>query len=216
MVLPSRVFGLAAPSNRINVGIIGLGTRGISDMKLFMRNDDVQIRAICDVNTASCGYRDETTVMGREPALKIANEFYASKHKKNTYQGVEAYSDFRELLARDDIDAVAIVVPDHWHAPMTILAAEAGKDIFCQKPLTLTLTEGQQMIQSVRKHDRVLQTASQYRSHCRARHTCELVLNGRIGELKSMRVRIGLNNKVGPGPGWKPMPVPGGLDYPLW
>ncbi len=215
-VLPSSVFGQSAPSNRINVGVIGLGTRGIPDMKLFMRNDDVQIRAICDVNTASDGYRDETTVMGREPALKIVNEYYGAKQKTGTYQGVVATSDFRELLDREDIDAVAIVVPDQWHAPMTIMAAEAGKDIFCQKPLTLTLGEGPQMIEAVRKHERILQTASQYRSHFRARHACELVLNGRIGELKSMRVRIGLNNKVGPGPGWDPMPVPEGFDYPMW
>ena len=215
-VLPSSVFGRSAPSSRINIGVIGLGTRGIPDMKVFMQNEDVQIRAICDVNTASGGYRDEVTVMGLEPALKIANQYYGEKRKNGAYEGVVATSDFRDILGRDDIDAVAIVVPDHWHAPMTIRAAKAGKDIFCQKPLTLTLGEGQDMIKAVRKHGRILQTASQYRSHCRARHACELVLNGRIGELKSMRIRIGYNNKVGPGPGWKPMPVPDGFDYDRW
>ncbi|WP_231956395.1 Gfo/Idh/MocA family protein [Posidoniimonas polymericola] len=215
-VAPSSVFGKAAPSNRINVGVIGLGTRGIPDMKVFMNNEDVQIRAICDVNTASDGYRDEVTVMGREPALQMANEYYGAKRKTGAYEGVVATSDFREVLSRDDIDAVAIVVPDHWHAPMTILAANAGKDIFCQKPLTLTLGEGRDMINAVRSNQRILQTASQYRSHCRARHACELVRNGRIGELKSMRVRIGYNNKVGPGPGWEPMPVPDGFLYDRW
>jgi len=215
-VVPSSVFGTTSPSNRINVGIIGLGTRGIPDMKVFMRNDDVQIRAICDVNTASGGYRDETVEMGREPALKIVNEYYAAKQGSQTFSGVDACSDFREILQRDDIDAVAIVVPDHWHAPMTIMATEHGKDVFCQKPLSLTIDDGIQMIQSVRKHKRILQTGSQYRSHAAARHACELVLNGYIGELKTIRVFIGLNNKVGPGPGWQPMPTPEGFDYDTW
>ncbi|QDS99106.1 Gfo/Idh/MocA family protein [Adhaeretor mobilis] len=215
-VLPSTVFGQSSPSNRINIGVIGLGTRGIPDMKVFMQNEDVQIRAICDVNKASGGYRDESTVMGLEPALRIANQYYAEKQKSGTYNGVFTTSDFRDILERDDIDAVALVVPDHWHATMTRMAAEAGKDVFCQKPLTLTLGEGQEMIKTVRKHGRVLQTASQYRSNCRARHACELVLNGRIGKLKSMRVRIGYNNKIGPGPGWEPMPVPNDFDYDMW
>ena len=215
-IIPRSVFGANAPSNRINVGVIGLGTRGIPDMKLFMQNDDVQIRAICDVNTASKGYRDETAVMGREPARKVINNYYASKRRSGTFQDVEACVDFRKIIERDDIDVVALVTPDHWHAPMTIMAAEAGKDIFCQKPLTLTIREGQEMIKAVRKRGRILQTASQYRSHAAARRACELVLNGRIGKLKTIRVYIGLNNKIGPGPGWKPMPVPKGFDYPLW
>lgn len=216
LILPSTAWGQNAPSNRINMGIIGTGTRGIPDMRQFMKHDDVQIRAICDVNTASKGYRNEEVVMGREPALKIANDYYAEKQGADSYDGVDAYNDFREILGRDDIDAVAIVTPDQWHAPMAIMAAEAGKDIFCQKPMTLTLAEGPAMAKAVRKHGRVFQTGSQYRSNRRARHACELVRNGYIGELKSMRIVIGYNNKVGPGPGWKPMPVPEGFDYDLW
>lgn len=216
IILPGRAWGANAPSNRINMGIIGLGTRGTPDMTLFMKNDDVQIRAICDVNTASKGYRDEEAVMGREPALKLVSDYYAKQQGTGSYNGVDAGTDFLEILHRDDIDAVAIVVPDHWHAPMAILAAEAGKDIFCQKPMTLTLAEGPAMVAAVRKHGRILQTASQYRSNCRARHICELVRNGYIGELKSMKVTIGYNNKVGPGPGWAPMPVPEGFDYQRW
>ena len=216
LVLPDAVLGRLAPSNRINVGVIGLGTRGIPDMKIFMRNDDVQIRAICDVNTASKGYRNEDIVMGRDPALKIVSQYYGSKRKSGSFQGVDAYKDFRHILERDDIDAVAVVVPDHWHAPISIMAAQAGKDIFCQKPLTLTVGEGQQMIKAVRQHQRILQTGSQYRSHAGARRACELVLNGRIGRLKAIRIYIPYNNKVGPGPGWKPMPVPVGFNYDLW
>ena len=215
-VVPSSVFGNTAPSERIQVGVIGLGTRGIPDMKIFMRQDDVQVLAICDVNTASKGYRNENLVMGREPALNIINDYYSAKQKSGSFKGVDSYVDFREIIQRDDIDAVVLVVPDHWHAPMTIMAAEAGKDIFCQKPLTLTIQEGQEMIQAVRNHRRILQTGSQYRSHAAARLACEMVLNGRIGKLKTIRCFIGLNNKTGPGPGWQPMPVPEGFDYDLW
>ncbi len=216
MILPSSAWGKNAPSERINVGIIGLGTRGTPDMTLFMNNADVQIRALCDVNTASKGYRNEDVVMGREPALKLANDFYAEKLGQTSYNGIDVTTDFHEVIHRDDIDVVAIVVPDHWHAPMAIAAANAGKDIFCQKPMTLTLAEGPEMIAAVRKNNRILQTASQYRSNFRARHICELVRNGYIGELKSMHVNIGYNNKVGPGPGWEPMPVPEGFDYERW
>ncbi len=215
-IVPASVLGANAPSNRINVGVIGTGTRGIPDMQVFMRNDDVQIMAISDVNTASYGYRNETKLMGREPALEIANAYYAGKTRSGRSQGVAAYTDFRKIIDRDDIDAVAIVTPDHWHSTMTCMAAKAGKDIFCQKPMTLTIRDGQQMIEAVRKCNCVFQTGSQYRSHPAARLACELVRNGRIGELKTIRTFIGMNNKVGPGPGWKPMPVPRGFDYDMW
>ena len=96
------------------------------------------------------------------------------------------------------------------------MAAKAGKDIFCQKPMSLTIRDGQEMIKAVRAHNRILQTGSQWRSNPAVRRVCELVRNGRIGELKTIRSYIGLNNKVGPGPGWKPMPVPKGFDYDMW
>jgi len=213
---PSRVFGATAPSNRIAVGIVGLGTRGTPDMKIFMHNKDVQIVAICDVNRASKGYRDEKTVMGREPALKMVTDYYGSQRRSGQFHGVDAYTDFRQVIDRDDIDVVAVVVPDHWHATVTIMAAEAGKDIYCQKPLTLTIRQGQAMIRAVRKNGRILQTGSQWRSNAAVRFVCELVRNGRIGKLHTIRTQIAANNKKGPGPGWKPMPVPAGFDYAMW
>jgi predicted dehydrogenase len=215
-LVPASILGANAPSNRINVGVIGTGTRGTPDMEIFMRNDDVQVLAICDVNNASYGYRNETKLMGREPALEIANKYYSSKTRSGRFKGVAAYNDFRKIIDRSDIDAVAIVTPDHWHCAMTVMAAKAGKDIFCQKPMTLTIRDGQEMIKAVRKHNRVFQTGSQYRSHPAVRLACELVRNGRIGELKTIRNYIGVNNKTGPGPGWKPMPVPNGFDYDMW
>ena len=215
-LVPASVLGSNAPSNRINVGIIGTGTRGTPDMEIFMRFGDVQVRAICDVNTASHGYRDEKRLMGREPALKIINEYYASKTRSGLVKGVDAYNDFRQIIDRDDIDAVAIVAPDHWHGVMTVLAAQAGKDIFCQKPLSLSIRDGQEMIKAVRKHNRILQTGSQFRSSPANRFGCELVRNGRIGELKTIRSFLAFNNKTGPVPGWKPTPIPDGFDYDLW
>ncbi|MGM0486765.1 MAG: hypothetical protein ACQESR_08385, partial [Planctomycetota bacterium] len=110
-VVPASVLGANAPSNRINMGIIGTGTRGLPDMRVFMRNEDVQIMAICDVNTASHGYRDESKLMGRKPALEVANKYYADKKRSGRFQGVAAYNDFREIIQRPDIDAVAIVTP---------------------------------------------------------------------------------------------------------
>lgn len=215
-IVPQSVFGATAPSNRINMGIIGLGTRGLPDMVEFMKNDDVQIRAICDVNRASLGYRDETRMMGREPAFEIANSHYASKQETASYTGIDAMVDYREIIDRSDIDAVAIVAPDHWHAIMTIRAAEAGKDIFCQKPLSLTVRQGQEMVRAVRENGRILQVGSQWRSSAAVRFACELVLNGRIGQLQKIKTTIALNNKQGPGPGWQPMPVPEGFDYDRW
>ncbi len=216
LIVPRTVLGANAPSNRINLAVIGLGTRGLPDMKVFLNNEDVQVVALCDVNRASAGYRDETTVMGLEPALKVATDHYAARQRSGSFQGVDATGDFREILERKDIDAVAVVVPDHWHAVMTIMAAEAGKDIFCQKPLTLTIQDGQEMIRAVRKNRRILQTGSQWRSNARVRHACELVRNGYIGQLQTIRTTISLNNKKDPGPGWQPMPVPAGFDYPMW
>ena len=131
-------------------------------------------------------------------------------------KGCDAYNDFRELLARTDIDAVMLAPPDHWHEPMTIAAAEAGKDIYCEKPLGLTIGGQQKVIEAVRKHERILQTGNHERSNPLVRQACELVRSGAIGEVKRVVAHVGRHNKVGPGPGWKPMPVPEGFDYDLW
>jgi predicted dehydrogenase len=215
-LVPSSILGKYAPSNRINVACIGAGNQTTVDLPAFLRNDDVQLVAICDVNRASHGYRDENQYLGREPQQKFINDFYAKKTGAVDYKGCDACTDFREVLARQDVDAVMIVVPDQWHALITVLAAQAGKDIYCEKPLSLTVRDGQRMIAAVRKYNRILQTGSQYRSSPDVRRACELVLNGRIGQLKTIKTYLALNNKVGPGPGWEPMPVPEGFDYNFW
>jgi predicted dehydrogenase len=216
MIVPRTVFGKNAPSNRINVGFIGLGNQSKVDLPIFLKNDDVQVLAVCDVNTGSDGYRDPKDFLGREPGKQKVEAYYADKQPSGKYKGCDAYTDFRDVLARDDIDAVVIIVPDHWHAIMTIAACKAGKDIYCEKPLSLTVADGQAMVKAVRQHNRILQTGSQHRSNDTIRRGCELVRNGRIGELQRVFTFIAENNFTSPGPGWKPMAVPKGFDYAMW
>jgi predicted dehydrogenase len=215
-VVPSSVLGASAPSNRITLGVIGCGNQSRIDLPAFLGHDDAQVLAVCDVNTASHGYREPTHFLGRTVQQDAVNRFYAEKTGTGSYQGCAAYADFREVLARDDIDAVVIIVPDHWHGIMTIAACSAGKDVYCEKPLSLTIAEGKEMVAAVRKYNRVLQTGSHYRSSPNARYACELALNGKLGELRTIHTYIAEQNATDPGPGWKPMPVPEGFDYDMW
>jgi len=215
-IVPSSVLGQNAPSKRINLAIIGCGNQSTVDIPEWLKNDDCQIVTVCDVNRASHGYRSDDQFLGREPQRDFINQFYARKTGKDSFKSCDACTDFRAVLARKDVDAVAIITPDHWHAVMTIMAAEAGKDIYCQKPLGLTVRDGQEMIKAVRKHQRILQCGSQWRSTPHVRQACELVLNGRLGKLQRVESLVATNNFAGPGPGWKEMPVPEGFDYDTW
>ena len=215
-VVPSTVFGKNAPSNRIHVGVIGCGNQSTLDLPSFLGHDDCRVLAVCDVNTASHGYKTPDQFLGREVAQKKVNAFYAADKASGTYRGCDAYEDFRDVLGRKDIDAVVCIVPDHWHALVTTLAARAGKDIYCEKPLSLTVRHGQAMVRAVRENHRVLQTGSHYRSSPNNRLACELVRNGRIGQVKRIYTYVPVNNAVDPGPGWKPMPVPKGFNYAMW
>ncbi|TWU22407.1 Glucose--fructose oxidoreductase precursor [Novipirellula galeiformis] len=214
-IVPSSVLGANAPSNRINVALIGCGNQSRADLPSMLRQPDAQVVAVCDVNRGSDGYARPEHFLGREPAQKKVNEYYAQKTRSGEFKGCDAYADFRDVLAREDVDAVMIVLPDHWHALATIKACEAGKDVYCQKPMSLTIHDGQQMIKAVRKHERILQTGSQYRSNSVVRRMCELVRNGRIGEVKRA-VSIINGSGAGPAPGWSEMPVPAGFDYDMW
>ena len=214
--VPASAFGAQAPSNRINVACIGTGNQGFLDLKLFSDQPDCQLVAVCDVNEGSGGYKNESDVRGLQPAKQLVEGFYAKQRNAGSYKGCDAYRDFRDVLARDDIDAVVIVAPDHWHEPMTIAAAKAGKDIYCEKPLGLTIAGQQRMIKAVRDNNRVLQTGNHERSNPYVKAACEMVRDGAIGKVTRVICNIGRQNKVGPGPGWQPMPVPAGFDYDLW
>jgi predicted dehydrogenase len=216
-IVSSSAFGAAAPNNRLNVAFIGCGNQSRIDLPAFLNNDDVQVVAVCDVNTGSYGYNDPKYFLGREPGLKKVNEFYAAKNKSGRYDGCKAYTNTKEMLvSRPDIDVAVVVVPDHWHEEISNLALGLGKDVYCEKPLTLTVDQGKQMTKAVRDNKRILQTGSHFRSGPAVRHGCELVRNGRIGQLQRIHVYLPKNNFTGPGPGWKPMPVPEGFDYDQW
>jgi predicted dehydrogenase len=192
-IVPSSVFGENAPSNRINIGVIGTGEMGLLNIRSFMNKPGAQVVAVCDVDRSHC----ET---GRQTA-KLPSE--------------ASYSDFRELIARPDIDAVLVVTPDHWHAAISIMAAKAGKDIYCEKPLAYNVAEGRALCDTVKRYERVLQTGSFQRSVRSFRFTCELVRSGKIGKLRTIKVEIPENRSPNPST-WNPEPVPDGLDYDMW
>ena len=216
-VVPSSVLGADAPSDRITMGFIGVGNQGTGDMRGFLQDGRVQVVAVCDVNKESRGYWSNG-LGGREPARRIVNQFYAKKTGQTDYKGCEAYEDFRDLLARSDIDAVETALPDHWHAIPVIAAAKAGKDIYGQKPLSLTVADGRAMANAVKRYGRIFQCGSQQRSESGFRRVCELVRNGRIGKLQSVECGLpgGTPDYVGTKPSKQPAPVPEGFNYDMW
>ena len=213
LVVPSSALGAFAPSERINVGFIGLGNQSRIDLPAFLGHDDVQVVAVCDVNRGSNHYLKPEHFLGREPGRRTVNEHYAGKTGVADYKGCDAYNDFREVLGRADVDAVTVVVPDHWHALITVMAAKAGKDIYCEKPMSLTVWQGQRMVKAVRENKRVFQTGSMYRSYPWLRRGCEMVRNGRIGKLTKIVTDVNRNNFPSPGPGWKAMPCTGSASF---
>jgi predicted dehydrogenase len=185
--VPHSAFGA---NERIITGHIGVKNQGTGNLKALMKNAG----AVCDV---------DRNVLGA--AVKLAEK---------SDRTCEAFEDYRRLLDRKDIDAVIITAPDHWHALMTIHACQAGKDVYCEKPLSLTIGEGRKMVQAARKHDRIVQTGSQQRSDKNFRLACELVRSGRIGKLETVLVGIpGPNHPGEPVPDTDP---PSELNYDLW
>jgi predicted dehydrogenase len=209
--------GQVAASNRIAMGCIGTGNQGTNDMRAFLGDNRVQIVAVCDVNRESAGYWNNA-VGGRDPAKRIVEGHYARGRESGRYKACDAYRDFREVIGRDDIDALLIALPDHWHSIPVIEAARAGKDIYGEKPLSLTIAEGRAMSEAVRRYNRVFQTGSQQRSDHNFRRACELVRNGRIGKLHTVRCGLpGGNPDISKmGSRNKPEPVPEGFDYDRW
>ena len=219
-IVPSTVLGKRAgkipPSDRVNMGFIGAGNQAGNDARGFLRDERVHITSICDVNTESIGYWNGA-VAGRDPMIQRINEVYSKKFGA-TYNGTKGYEDFRDLLSDQDIDAVVIDTPDHWHAIPVLMAAAAGKDIYCQKPLSLTVLEGRAMSNAVEKAKVVFQTGSQQRSSAYFRRACELVRNGRIGKLQTVRCGLpgGTPDFGKTGYLTNPLPVPKGFNYDMW
>ncbi|GIW86455.1 MAG: oxidoreductase [Isosphaeraceae bacterium] len=209
--------GLSAPSQRVTLAMIGTGNQGLNDLRSFLRDDRVQVVAVCDVNRESDGYWSGA-IGGREPARRLVDQHTARRTKAGSARGCLAVTDYRELFAREDIDAVAIATPDHWHALPVIEACLAGKDIYCQKPLSLTIAEGRAMSHAVARSGVVFQTGSQQRSDPQFRRAAELVRNGQIGTLRRVRVGLpgGRPDYANTGSRKAPEPVPDGFDYDRW
>jgi predicted dehydrogenase len=196
------VLGANAPSNRINIGAIGTGriSRG-HDLPGLWQHDLARIVAVCDLDAK------------RVDDAKVLVNGYYSKQAGKPYDGITGYTDYRELLANRDVDAVVISTPDHQHAVLTIAAVEAGKDVYLQKPASLTIAEGRAVSYAVQRTGRIVQVGSQQRSSKQFRYAAELVRNGRVGKLTS--VEVGLPGDPAGGDS-TPMPVPAGFNYDAW
>lgn len=217
-IIPGSALGqgVAAPSERIGMGFIGMGTMGEGHIfgrawtylpGGYIARDDVQVIAISDVWPEK-----------REKYKAMVDDVYAQKFGKDNYKACAAYSDFRDLLAREDIDAVLIATPIHWHATMAILAAEAGKDVYCEKPTAVCVKESQAIVKAFAKNKRIFQAGTQQRSEYdqKFRKAVEWIRNGRIGELQTVYIHSDGGGAVWPTQHGETVPIPEGFDWDLW
>ncbi|MFM1873636.1 MAG: Inositol 2-dehydrogenase [Planctomycetota bacterium] len=206
LFVPSHVLGRRSRANVLRIGAIGTGRMGTGDLKAVANQGliagvDAHVVAVCDLDQS------------RAVSAKQWLETTYGKRLHGAKPDVAVYRDYRELLARDDIDAVTVSTPEHWHALVAIAAAEAKKGIYVQKPMTYSHREGQKLVAAVRKNGVVLQVGSQQRSDAKFRKACELVRNGRLGKLQ--RIHVYLPPDVGQGDP-KQSPVPAGFDFDTW
>lgn len=208
LIIPAAALGRdgeAAPSERVTLGIIGTGGRGTSNMRTFLPVAGAQVVAVCDVKRNM-----------RERAAKMVGDHKAAG-RGGTGKPCDMYNDFREVLARDDVDAVVISPQDHWHAVIAVAAARAGKDMYCEKPLGVAVTECAAIRDAVRSYGRIFQTGTQQRSDPKFRHACNLARFGHLGKVSKIEV-------AAPGPRYQPKykgpatpePVPDGFDYDMY
>ena len=215
LVLPSGLVHAApAPATRksangkIGMGFIGLGQQAMYLLSGFMSMEDVRVIAGCDVYDVK-----------RDRFVKRVTKYYQEKGEKKVK--VDVYEDYQDLLARPDIDAVVIATPDHQHAVIAIAACKAGKDVYLEKPLTLTIYEGQQLVKAVRKYNRILQVGSQQRTSEEFIHAANLAREGELGAIRKLKVYVGRNNVNPTSPAPAPcnlprMAVPAGLNWDKW
>jgi hypothetical protein len=209
-IVPASALGAdgsVAPSNRITVALIGCGMMGLGHLGFCLSHPGVQLLGVCDVDRSR-----------REEAQRRADAAYSEARANGTYRGCVAANDYRELLAREDLDAVLIATPDHWHALQSVDAAKAGKDVYCEKPISLTIAEGRRLVEVMRTYARVFQTGTQYRSMPPTRRICQFIRQGGLGQVRHV---FTLWSTVEGG--FTPIsdalpaePVPEGLDWELW
>lgn len=201
-VFPARLFGRNAPSNQLAVGIVGNGLIAGSHVGTLTGRDDCRILATCDVVRSKA-----------EKMRDRIDKAYGASRDSGTSRGVAVYALHEELIARPDLDVVFVCTPDHWHAAVARAAMLAGKDVYCEKPLTLTVREGRVLVDTARRYGRVLQTGTQQRSNKSFRKAAEIVRNGWLGDLTLIRTRLG---HFPPAPPLSEEPVPPGFDYDRW
>lgn len=220
--------GTVPPSQRVNVGLIGVGAMGRGHLRRLAGDPGFQLLAVCDP--------DRTR---REAAQATTEQMYAASTPSGAYRGCTAYNDYREVLARADLDAVVIASPDHWHALQSIDAAKAGKDVYCEKPISVTIEEGRRVVEAVRRYGRIFQTGTQYRSAPTIRQVCQFVRAGGLGRVQQVFTQLhtlagwigsprcqpyrDVLNPETLGASYVPVdfalpaePVPAGLDWDLW
>jgi predicted dehydrogenase len=201
-IVPSSVIGKNPPSDKINIGWIGCGRQGSGDLRATIKFDTARFVAVADVDS-------NRAILGK----KLIEDTYALSTGNKNYVNVKTYGDYKELLLDKSIDAVLITTPDHWHSQPAIEAALAGKDIYLEKPTSLTIAEGRLLSDVVKRKKIILQVGTQQRSSIQWRYAAELVRNGRIGKLHT--VKIGLPGDPS-GPEALEMPVPKNLNYDMW
>jgi len=205
LIVPSRVLGRGgvAPSNRITVGFIGTGRQAVhANIPGFISEPDAQAVAVCDVDA-----------WRMDEARKVVEDLYAKQQPSGSFKGCATYRDWRELVARPDLDAVMISTPDHWHVLQALAALRAGKDVACEKPLTRSIAEGRLLADTVVKQRRVFRTDSEFRTLKWFRHAAQLVRSGKLGRLQRIITATPKDSTLEPQP---EMPVPSELNYELW
>jgi hypothetical protein len=230
-IVPASVLGARGstpPSERLTMGLIGRGAMGRGHLRRLVGDPGVQVLAVCDPDRSRC-----------EEGVRIVEESYAAERASGSYRGCHGSPDYREMLARSDLDGVVIASPDHWHTLQSIDAARAGKDVYCEKPISVTIQEGRLLVDTIRRYGRVFQTGTQYRSIPTIRKVCAFVRAGGLGRVKSaFTIWSNLGSFIG-APRFRPYaqtmqidkyassyiplafplpaePVPGGLDWELW
>jgi len=228
-VVPRHVLGgegHVAPNDKTTLAGIGTGGQGTQNMTRFQRLPEIQVVAVCDVNREGGGYlswnwtqgKEERTA-GREPMRRAVDEYYAKEQPSGKYQACKAYADYRELLAKEDVDAVMIATPDHAHAVITMAALRLGKHVYCEKPLTYSVAEARQVTEAAREAGVATQLGNQGQASEEARVVCEFIADGAIGPVHEVQVWCSARFWSWYGGEARPPetpPVPDGLEWDLW
>jgi len=204
-IIPGYLLKSTAPSNRINVAVIGLGRQTVNpNIPQFLKSDNAQVVAVCDVDSWRL-----------ENGKKQVNDYY-SQQKGFSYKGCDVFSDFREIMTRKDVDAVMIATPDHWHVPLAVEAARAGKHISLEKPISTCIEHGRQLVKAIKKYNVITRNDSEFRPLPKFSKAVEIVRNGRLGKI--VRIYVAVPPELS-GDSLKPeptMPVPPELNYDMW